>query len=1643
MENYLTLYGKRFAVFLNCLFWLLLSNNLNAQDALTITWDSESGCQIYKEDERKEFLEEIGEGLCVRVCENTPVNYSLSNTNGWPATWTITGGAIQGTPSNTSCQVQWGEAGWGNVAVTVETPDGPQTREVCIEIIDGPLARFYVEPYDPRERSIHVCLEETLYFTNLSNANGGSELVSYLWHFENPGYADDYSPEWEPAYTFNYPGTYKVTLTVTNQCNCTSTYSMEVNVDRQVGFDITCNSVVCEGGTDTYTIPREIAERCAEHGAGGWSVQGGTIISPLPHGDTIEVLWDNVDDSGFGYVTFDARECGIRCALTTIKVPVVKNKGTIIGETVVCSEEYIRYKLPQWPTTDFVWTLDDIDGTNSVLINTDQRNEVIIFTQHMGTVILRCTYQNTLLNCGGTAELKINIRPLQLITGPEALCEGDPGQYIVGGYDANWTLTNPDNTTVPFSGGVFNHTFTVPGKYTLTAEGQDFCSQHVPFSIRVDAIPPAPVLDSIVGPRKVCTAAPVEYSIENDVPGTVMVWEPINGTLSGSAYGEAVTVEFTPGFSPYGIKVWRENTADPHCVGPATILYVTEFEVDIEISGPTEDICASSITDYDAVIDGTPTIYTEGEIYEWSIYPPEAGSVMSGQNTPEISVQWNQYVASGSEVRLTVRKCGQPYPAALPINVMGIPDVEIVNVPTETCPDNAVFPQLNATGAPLTGGTVYWDYGDGSNIVITDHDDIPGWHFYNNPGNNGNTTYTITATVTSPNGCLTPIIATWNVTVKPAPVAAITPAANVVYCNTLTPFYLNATLQYGYNPSTTIQWYDGIVPIPGDPMDPFKLLVTGEGNYYAYVENDNGCGTYTNGVLVTENCGGCNVPATVTMDAQQDSCNVISATASATPGGVYGWSAGPLANQVGPLTDTSASYSYRVAGDHTIIYTATYMDGSGNLCTILRYDTVTLPFITDVKYNATCNSAFPGVYEVNILDNSNYHPDHDPDTMTFLVDSSTYSEPIYTPYKTVYLAPGTYTIGVRLTKAGYSDCESTLTIVLPAIPSATIVQGGDTCHGTALQLGPGGPVDPALSYMWDFGDGSFNSQPNTFKVYGTPGIKTIKLRVQNSLGCYSEDEIDVEIFPNLLNGTLTSDSPNCEEDPIVLTFTNTGSTPSSYTWMNGENFVATTAVPTYQVTESGSYWVTVNNAIGCYKHLDAIPAKFIMTPDAVITGPNGACVGESFTLSAYAGQGMEYNWYYNGSPYTGWTSSATLDFTLPYAGPHTFQVKVRTVGSTCEGTSDVFDIEAYDTPPAPAIWFDFVQCEDPYTFKLHADAGQPGTYTWSDGQDGMDINVNTGGPYMVTFTNLGGCTSTAQIDVPKDPESYFWIFPKGCYDFCNKIRNTGPFMIIGPSPSVSFDHWSWLYNGSVMAQGWNTSVDDYSPMYSGTYNMTLSNGYCDKTTEPMELTIEECDCEVKWEIREIKQEDRPFCHYTVVISIDNPTGDPMYANIFAPNGTGIFTPGNVTVPPGGGTFVFQFTPINFFGGPLQISIRATNPKGEQCRGTQEIDFPNCWMQEARTPMDDAYGENGLANRLVVAPNPANGSTGLTYTFANPAAQNRTIEIYSLLGVLLDTHTPEENEGSWTLNLQRYPAGQYIAVMREDGSVVAQQAIIVE
>lgn len=222
--------------------------------------------------------------------------------------------------SNTSCSVSWGAVGAGALSFTITNGSSILTKTLCIEKILIPIAHFELAPLGQSE-PVYTCSSQILNFINLSGTNNGTNLVSYYWNFDD----GSSSTAFEPTHIFANDGEYWVTLTVTNECNCSSSFKKHVIV-KSKEFEISCPSVICEGQSQIYSLPFDGMQVC--DGNFDWSVAGGHILSQ--QGGNVEVLWDAVDASGFGYVTFDPSHCNLECGLpTTIKIPVIQAHGTI------------------------------------------------------------------------------------------------------------------------------------------------------------------------------------------------------------------------------------------------------------------------------------------------------------------------------------------------------------------------------------------------------------------------------------------------------------------------------------------------------------------------------------------------------------------------------------------------------------------------------------------------------------------------------------------------------------------------------------------------------------------------------------------------------------------------------------------------------------------------------------------------------------------------------------------------------------------------------------------------------------------------------------------------------------------------------------------------------------------------------------------------------------------------------------------------------------------------------------------------------------------------------------------------------------------------------------------------------------------
>ena len=271
----------------------------------------------------------------------------------------------------------------------------------------------------------------------------------------------------------------------------------------------------------------------------------------------------------------------------------------------------------------------------------------------------------------------------------------------------------------------------------------------------------------------------------------------------------------------------------------------------------------------------------------------------------------------------------------------------------------------------------------------------------------------------------------------------------------------------------------------------------------------------------------------------------------------------------------------------------------------------------------------------------------------------------------------------------------------------------------------------------------------------------------------------------------------CQGGSVTLT----AAAGNSYTWSNGQTTQAIT------VSQSGSYFVAVNNGTGCASVSTAIQVTVNTAPTANISSTSTTiCQGQSTTLTASSG-----------STYL-WSNGATSQ-TIQVNSAGSYSVVVT--GSTgCSANSSPVNITMTNSAnstvtPSGATTF----CQGGNVI-LSAATGY--TYNWSNGSTSRQITVSTSGNYSVVVSSNGACSATSQIiPVTVNANPNATISANGNTTFCQ-----------GGSVNLSASGGS-SYTWSSGQTGTGINVNS-----TGTYSAvaTGSNG-CTATSNNINVTV--------------------------------------------------------------------------------------------------------------------------------------------------------------------------------------------------------------
>ncbi|HRQ38218.1 MAG TPA: PKD domain-containing protein [Chloroflexota bacterium] len=206
--------------------------------------------------------------------------------------------------------------------------------------------------------------------------------------------------------------------------------------------------------------------------------------------------------------------------------------------------------------------------------------------------------------------------------------------------------------------------------------------------------------------------------------------------------------------------------------------------------------------------------------------------------------------------------------------------------------------------------------------------------------------------------------------------------------------------------------------------------------------------------------------------------------------------------------------------------------------------------------------------------------------------------------------------------------EVITTPALVAIAGLTITSDSPTAWGQTTTLTASVAAGTAVSYTWDFGDGSGGSGAVVAHTYAAPGVYTATVIASNAVS-NAWAETFVMVAEPVAGLTAVNDSPTALGTPTHLAASITAGTDVSYEWNFGDGATGSGPVVTHVYPTSGIYTATVSaaNVINALTTTTTITVyEAISGLAAVSDSPTALGEATQFTATVTAGDDITYTW---------------------------------------------------------------------------------------------------------------------------------------------------------------------------------------------------------------------------------------------------------------------------------------------------------------------------------------------------------------------------------------------------------------------------------
>ncbi len=566
---------------------------------------------------------------------------------------------------------------------------------------------------------------------------------------------------------------------------------------------------------------------------------------------------------------------------------------------------------------------------------------------------------------------------------------------------------------------------------------------------------------------------------------------------------------------------------------------------------------------------------------------------------------------------------------------------------------------------------------------------------------------------------------------------------------------------------------------------------------------------------------------------------------------------------------TSSTYSTgaTTGNDTGAIYTVTVTNTAGTVTSTPASLTVTagstsvnptVPVITSQPVNQTVTSGQTASFSVTATANVPLtYQWYDNGVPISGATSSTYT----TPATSTTDSGSNFTVTVGDSAGSVTSSPGTLTVnappaVAPVIttpPANQTVTAGQTASFSVIATGTG-----PLMYQWfkngsAIGGATSSSYTTPATVSGDSG-SLFTVTVTNTAGSATGGPATLTVnTPPVITTPPANQTVNVGQT-ASFSVVASGTAPLTYQWFKNGTAIGGATSSSYMTSatvsgDSGSlFTVTVTNSVGS---ATGGPATLtVITPPAITTAPIGQTVtsGQTATFSVTAsGTGpLTYQWYDNGAPVSGATSSSYT--TPPTTGSNSgsiYTVTVTNAGGTVTSPPATLTVNTppvITTPPANQT----VNAGQTASFSVVASGTAPLTYQWfkngtaiggatsSSYTTPATVSGDNGALFTVTVTNSAGSATggPATLTVNSPPAI---TTPPASQTII--VGQTGSFTVVasGTGPLT----YQWYDNGTLIPGATSSSYTTPVTTATGTsqYTVTVTNSIGNATSAPATLTV--------------------------------------------------------------------------------------------------------------------------------------------------------------------------------------------------------------